>query len=104
MLETLAAEVPDMIVGARDEVEPEELERAKFGILSLAVYARDSLSTMARIIGVSMTAGATVAQIEAWPETIDAVTADDVVAAARAVLLLEGSVTGVLLPPKEEAG
>ena len=25
-------------------------------------------------------------------------------AAARAVLLLEGSVTGVLLPPKEEAG
>lgn len=95
------AEIARLIAGG---VTEEELERAKFGILSFAVYSRDSLSTMARIIGVSMTAGATVAQIEAWPDTIKAVTADDVVAAARAVLLLERSVTGALLPPKEEAG
>ena len=87
-----------------DGVTDEELERAKFGTLSLAVYSRDNLSTLARIVGVSLTAGATVDRIEAWPEVVKGVTVEDVVAAARAVLVLERSVTGMLLPLDEEAG
>jgi zinc protease len=85
-------------------VTEEELERAKFGILSLAVYSRDNLSTLARIVGVSLTAGATVQQIEAWPEVVESVTVDDIVAAALVVLRRERSVTGTLLPTDGEAG
>ncbi len=85
-------------------VTDEELERAKFGIQALAVYSRDSLSTLARIFGVALTSGATVEDVENWPDLVQAVTADDIVAAARAVLLAHNSVTGMLLPEKGEAG
>jgi len=87
-----------------DGVTEEELERAKFGIQSLAVYSRDSLSTLARIFGVALTSGASVEDVEGWPELVQAVTADDIVAAARLVLLEKQSVTGLLLPEKGEAG
>jgi zinc protease len=87
-----------------DGVTDEELERAKFGIQALAVYSRDSLSTLARIFGVALTSGATVEDVENWPDLVEAVTADDIVEAARAVLLEQNSVTGMLLPEKGEAG
>ena len=63
-----------------------------------SVYARDSLSTPARIFGAALASGRTVDDVEAWPERIAAVTAAEVDAAARAVLRPETSVTGVLLP------
>ena len=85
-------------------VGEEELERAKFGIRSLAVYARDSLSSLARIFGVALTVGLTVEQVEAWPDAVQAVTAEDVLAAARAVLHDESSVTGTLLPAGDGQG
>jgi zinc protease len=87
-----------------DGVGEEELARAKFGIRSLAVYARDSLSSLARIFGVALTVGLTVEQVEAWPDEVQAVTAEDVLAAARAVLHSESSVTGVLLPADDGQG
>ncbi len=85
-------------------VGAEELARAKFGIRSLAVYARDSLSSLARIFGVALTVGLTVEQVEAWPDAVQAVTAEDVLAAARAVLHSESSVTGTLLPGDDGQG
>jgi zinc protease len=87
-----------------DGVTDEELERAKFGMQAMAVYSRDSLSTLARIFGVAMTSGASVEDIENWPDLVQAVTADDVADAARAVLVEKQSVTGILLPDDGEAG
>ena len=87
-----------------DGVTDEELERAKFGIKALAVYSRDSLSTLARIFGVALTSGATVEAIESWPDLVEAVTAEDIAAAARLVLVEKQSVTGLLLPEDGEAG
>ncbi len=81
-----------------DGVTAQEVARVTTRLVREAVYARDSLSTPARIFGAALTSGRTVDDVEAWPERIAAVTAAEVNAAARAVLKPETSVTGVLLP------
>lgn len=83
-------------------VSEEEVERVKRRMLAEAVYARDSLSGVARIFGVALTTGQTVEDVEAWPERIRAVTREQVEAAARAVLVRERAVRGRLLPVADE--
>jgi zinc protease len=63
-----------------------------------AVKARDSLSGPARLVGAALATGSTIADIEAWPDRIAAVTVADVNAAAKAVFDINYSVTAVLLP------
>jgi zinc protease len=82
----------------KDGAREDEVERAKSRMRAAAVYARDSLSTGARVIGAALTTGQTIADVEEWPQRIGAVTAAQVNAAARAVLRAERSVTGHLLP------
>jgi len=74
------------------------LQKAKSQLRAGAVYARDSLTTAPRILGRALTTGQSVEDVEAWPERIEAVSEEDVEAAARAILLEERSVTSVLLP------
>jgi zinc protease len=81
-----------------DGASEDEVERAKSRMRASAIFARDSLSTGARVIGTALTTGQTVADVEAWPARIGAVTAAQVNAAARAILQPERSVTGRLLP------
>ncbi len=81
-----------------DGVTAEEVERIKRRMIAETTYARDSLYRAARAFGSALTSGLTVEDVEAWPERIGAVTAEQVNAAARAVLKPETSVTGVLLP------
>lgn len=85
-----------------DGVDGAEVERVKTRLVREAVYARESLSAAARIFGTALSTGYTVADVEAWPERIAAVTVDQVNAAARAVLVPETSVTGLLLPADGE--
>ncbi len=80
-----------------DGVTAEEVERAKRRLLAVAVYARDSLGTGAQVLGVALTTGRTVEDIEEWPRRIAAVTAEQIDAAAREVLRDGGSVTALLL-------
>ena len=75
----------------------DELARTKRRMLADAIYARDSLSGAAHVLGAALTAGQTVVDVEAWPARIDAVTADQVAAAAALVLDRRRSVTGRLL-------
>ncbi len=79
-------------------VTDEEVAKAKKRLSAGAVYARDSLNTAPNVFGRALTTGQSVADVEAWPERIEAVTAEQVLAAARAVLRDEQSVTGLLLP------
>ena len=81
-----------------DGVTAQEVARVTARLVRESVYARDSVSTSARIFGAALASGRTVDDVEAWPERIAAVTAAAVDAAARAVLRPETSVTGVLLP------
>lgn len=79
-------------------VQPDELERAKNKLIATATYARDNIFTMAEIFGTALTTGQTVDDVLAWPDKVAAVTAEDVMAAARSVLVPANSVTGLLMP------
>jgi zinc protease len=91
----LRAAVAELLENGVTETEVAE---AKERLVAAAVYARDSFGSGANIFGRALTTGQTVEDVEAWPERISAVTADQVNAAARAVLQDNSSVTGVLLP------
>lgn len=81
-----------------DGLDPEEIERAKTGMVASAVYARDSVFTAPRILGDALTSGLTVDDVEAWPDLVAAVTPEQVMEAARLVLDRRRSVTGYLMP------
>ncbi|MCR6630019.1 MAG: insulinase family protein [Magnetospirillum sp.] len=81
-------------------ITPAEVDRAKARLRANVAYARDSLHTGARVLGEALTTGQTVADVEAWPSRIAAVTPEQVNAAAKAVLDDRSSVTGTLLPAK----
>ena len=80
----------------RDGISADELARTKRSMKSQAVYARDSLRAGPQVIGAALSTGRTIADAEAWPEKIAAVTAEQILAAARAVFIKKQSVTGLL--------
>lgn len=79
-------------------VTADELTRAQDRLQSEAIYARDSLSGGARALGSALAVGISVEEVEAWPERIGAVTATQVLDAARSTFDIRHSVTGLLLP------
>lgn len=85
---------------AKDGVSESELEKAKTRYLRSMIFARDSAAGLANIYGATLTTGGTVKDIDAWPDRLRAVTAEQVKAAAAKYLNLDHSVTGYLLPPE----
>jgi zinc protease len=83
-----------------DGVSAKELERSKTRLIADAVYAHDSQSSMARWYGSALMTGATVADVESWPDRIKAVTAKQVKDAARPWLYMRRWVTGYLFKQK----
>lgn len=77
-------------------IDEADVARATRRLQAEAVYARDSLTNGAQILGRALAIGLPVDHVERWPSRIAAVTADDVSAAARSVLRPEGSVTALL--------
>jgi zinc protease len=75
-----------------------ELDRAKSGYLAEYIYESDSQSTLARRYGWALTAGRTVADVEAWPDRIAKVTPESIKKAAETHLDIRKSVTGRMLP------
>ena len=82
-------------------VDAADFERIKTQIRASEIYARDNAQSLARRYGQALTSGLTVADVQGWPDALQAVTEDDVMAAARAVLDPRRSVTGWLMPPAE---
>lgn len=91
----LRAEIETLVEAG---VTAEEVSEAIERLQSAAVFARDSVSTPARVLGSALVTGQTLEDVEAWPERIGAVTVDQVNAAARAVIDDRRSVTAVLKP------
>jgi len=85
-------------------VTSDELARAKNRMESKAVYARDSLSGGARVIGSALAAGLSISDVESWPERISAVTQVQIQDAIKVVFNSNRSVTGVLLPEDKYSG
>jgi zinc protease len=86
-----------------DGVEAEEVDLSKRRLKAAAVYARDSLFNPGRVLGMALTTGQSVDDVESWPARIDSVTPQDVASAARKVLGNGAYVTGILLPPSPAA-
>jgi len=78
--------------------EQDEVRRAEQRMQAAAIYANDSLSGPANIIGTALAIGETLDDVSAWPDRIGAVTPEQIQAAARAVLIERNSATGILLP------
>ena len=86
----------------KDGIAEPELKAAKERLLIASIKARDSLSGPARLVANALGADSTLADLQAWPERIEAVTAEDVMAAARVTLVRANSVTAILTPTAEE--
>lgn len=79
-------------------IDPEQFERVKFQIRAGEVYAQDNVQARAERYGEALTSGLTVEDVAVWPEVLQAVTPEDVMAAARALFDERKAVTGWLVP------
>ena len=77
-------------------IDPEALDRARFQARADLVYERDDTQRLARRYGRALTQGLTIADVQAWPDILQAVTADDIRAAARVLFDKRRAVTGWL--------
>ncbi|MDD9718904.1 pitrilysin family protein [Dinoroseobacter sp. PD6] len=84
------------------EIDAEALDRIKMQIRAAEIYGRDSVGARAREYGTALTSGLTVADVQAWPEVLAAVTAEDIKAAAEMVFDKRKAVTGWLMRDGEE--
>ncbi len=66
-------------------VTDEELARAKERVRAGVIYSEDSPRTLANAVGAALATGDTLAEVQSWPQRIDAVTAADVQAAAARI-------------------
>lgn len=82
----------------RDGLTADEVARAKVRLQAEAIYTRDSLDGLALSVGAAIANGRTLDDVEAWPDRIGAVTADQVNAALKAVIDENRAATGFLLP------
>ncbi|MEF3367533.1 pitrilysin family protein [Methylocystis sp. 9N] len=83
---------------AEEPIDADHLQRAKTRLIADAIYAQDSQASLARWYGESLATGLTIADVVAWPERMEKVTAQDVTEAARKWLDKRRAVTGYLLP------
>ena len=95
----IEAAVRDQLARLRDEIpSADEVDRARRRLVASSVYALDSLGSGPRLYGTALATGRTVADAEAWPTRIAAVTPAEVRLAAREALDEKLSVTSLLMP------
>lgn len=81
-----------------------QLDRVKTQIRAATIYAQDSAHGRAYDYGQGLSVGLTIDDVNAWPDVLSAVTADDIKTAAQELLTSKSTVTGWLLPaPAAEA-
>jgi zinc protease len=82
-------------------VDPEQLERLKKQLRAQQIYARDNVDGIAQRYGTALTTGLSVDDVKEWPEILQAVTPEDIMAAAEKVIVRKTSVTGWLVRDEE---
>jgi zinc protease len=85
-----------------DGITDDELADAKRRIVASSIYAQDSASSLAHAFGQALATGGTIADVRDWPERMETVTKEQVMAAARKYLKNERSVTAYLVGAKGE--
>ncbi len=82
-------------------VDPDQLARIKTQLRASEVYARDDVSGIASRYGAALSIGLTVQDVEDWPDVLQAVTAEDIMAAASAVFNRDQAVTAWVVASRE---
>jgi len=82
-------------------VDPEQLDRIKFQLRASQVYELDSSNSLARRYGAALTSGLTVEDVHAWPEILQSITPEEIIAAAEEVFDRDNAVTGFLRTAEE---
>ena len=91
----------DVIAGFLETgVDPEQLDRIKMQMRASQIYGQDDVGRLANRYGRALTQGLTVEDVQAWPDILQAVTAEDIMTAAREVLDRDKAVTGWLAAPE----
>ncbi len=85
-------------------VDLAEFERLRTQLRAAQIFARDEVENLARRYGEGLSNGLTLEDIRTWPEVLQAVTPEDVMAAARLVLDRRNAVTGYLVHDAAAAG
>lgn len=97
--DAMDATIADFI---RDGIDPDQLERIRTQLMASEIYARDNVQGLARRYGAALTQGLTVEDVQAWPEVLQAVTADDIMAAAQDLFDRRRAVTGWVVASQED--
>ena len=98
-VDDVAAAVDEVLAKLlKDGVTGDEVAGAEKRLATTEAYAQDGIDFPIEIIGRVLCTGGTLADVDAWPDRIKAVTVDQVMAAAHDVLDGKPSVTGLLLP------
>lgn len=101
-LEEAEAAMDAALAGFVEEgVNEEDLERIKLQIRAQDIYDRDDVAGLARMYGTGLTRGLTIQDIQDWPEILQAVTPEDIIAAAQEVLNRDRAVTGYVMSDEE---
>ncbi len=85
----------------RDGVDPEQFERIRMQIRADEIYAQDDVREIGERYGRGLTSGLTIADVQAWPDVLQQVTPEEVLAAAQRLLDPKRSVTGWIMPEGE---
>lgn len=85
------------------EIDPDRMDSIRTQLRASEVYAKDNTEGLARRYGAALTQGLTVADLQAWPDILHAVTEEDIKAVAAKVFDRRQSVTGWVVSSQEEA-
>ena len=78
-------------------IDAEHLARIKMQLRASEIYARDDVSGIGNRYGRALTQGLSIADVQEWPDILQAVSEADIMAAAHEVFDLRRSVTGWLM-------
>ena len=94
------AALDDVIAGfLKDGVNAEELTRIKTQVRAATIYARDDAGGLAQMYGQALAVGLTVKDVQDWPNILQDITADEIMAAAAELFDRDRAVTGWLQAP-----
>lgn len=82
----------------QEGVDLEQFERLKTQLRASRIYAQDNIESLAREYGMELSIGLSIEDIQSWPDVLEAVTPEDVMAAAKRVFDKSNAVTGHLMP------
>ncbi|MCP5087859.1 MAG: insulinase family protein [Rhodobacteraceae bacterium] len=102
-LEELEAAVDEVLAGfLKNGIDTDHLTRLKKQAAAQQIYSQDNLNQVARRYGQALTSGLTIADVQAWPDILQSVEKEEIMAVAARILKPSNSVTGWQMPPKSE--